>query len=548
MCKFYSIIFSLLLFSCTSSYSEQNSHFDRLKKWDSLLFMNPVSVMDSLQNFNPKKLSESNFAYFNLLSTIGCCMNEIKIKDDSLIIKTIEWYRSKSDYFNLCRALVYSSGAEYKNSLSLSDSLKFENLKEAEDFFTQNKIDDAVTEAFLNKYLAKKAVHSFITKKSDLLPSTLKAEEYIERAERLFMKLGNRREMQLANLYLSQIVIGVYEYDKELEILNKIAGFQNLEQDIKPILNRRFAYLYHKKGEFDKSIQYLKYTLSDSLSGVNSKIKKSDIIKELSLMYKQENKPDSAIKYAILYKDLMLKDLKNSHIGYLHLSSVYESVGDYYNALDFQKKHSSFASKLYNGELKERTLQNNSKSELLTKELRREKNLSNVLFVALITLFLGLILTIIYFKTAHSKSSTSLDKELEELKKHIEFQEEAVKRLWLTNEVLKTSAGKYPDLIKDVQKEAAKCRKESKETYDNLNLLLDDARQESREMISEIVKNKTFENNFPEIFNKTELSHYEKIIYALFNLGYDAKEIAYFFSVSPSTIRAVKTRLKDKYD
>ncbi|MDP3437260.1 MAG: hypothetical protein Q8S04_08450 [Bacteroidales bacterium] len=519
-----------------------------MKKWDSLLFMNPVSVMDSLQNFKPEKLSESNFAYFNLLSTIGSCMNDIYIIDDSYIPKTIEWYRSKNDYYNLCRSLIFCSAANFIKQLFLNDSIKFNNLGEAEELFTQNKVKDPVTEAFLNKYLAKKSIHLFHSNKSDLFPATLKAEEYINRAETLFMKLGNKREMQLSNLYLLEIVVGVYEYDKELEILNKIAGFPDLEQDIRPLLNKKFAHLHQKKVEYDKSIHYLKSVLGDSLFGISSKINKSDIINDIAVIYDIKNQPDSAIKYAILYKDLMLKDLQRSHIGYQFLAKIYENSGDYSNALDLYKRYSKYASKLFTTELKERTLQNQSEKNLLIKEIRQKKSLSNSLIIALITSLVGLVFTIIYFKSSQRRDNSKLERELDELKKHIESLEESAKKLWIINEVLKTTAGKYPDLIRDVQREAAKCRKESKGTCDNLNTIVDDARQISREMISEIAKNKYFANNFPEIFNKTELSHYEKIIYALFSLGYDAKEIANFFSVSPSTIRAVKARVKDKHD
>ncbi len=512
------------------------------------MFMNPASVMDSLQNFKPGKLSESNFAYFTLLSTIGSCMNDIDITDDSSITKTVEWYRSKSDYYNLCRSLIFCSAANYNKQHFLNDSIKFNNLREAEDLFTQDKVKDPVTEAFLNKYLAKKSIHLFYSNKSDIFPSTLKAEEYIKRAETLFIKLGNKREMQLTNLYLSEIVIGVYEYDKELEILNKIAGFPDLEQDIRPLLNKKFAHLYQRKLEYDKSLHYLKNVLGDSLFGISSKIKKSGIINDIAVIYDIKNQTDSAIKYAILYKDLMLKDLQRSHFGYQFLSKTYENNGDYSNALDLYKKYSNYTSKLHTTQLKERTLQHLTEKNLLIKEIRQRKSLSNSLIIVLITSLVGLVSTILYFKTGRRRDNSKLVRELDDLNKQMANQEMSIKKLWVTNEVLKTTAGKYPDLIKDVQREAAKCRREAKGTYENLNTIIDDSRQISREMISQIAKNKSFAKNFPEIFNKTELSHYEKIIYALFSLGYDAKEIANFFSVSPSTIRAVKTRLKDKYE
>lgn len=510
--------------------------------------MNSASVMDSLQNFNSEKLSESNFAYYTLLSTMGSCMNDIEIIDDSSITKTIEWYKSKSDSYNLCRALIFSYAANYNKQIYLNDSIKLNNLKEAEELFAQNKVNDSVTEAFLNKYLAKKSIHLFYSDKSGLFPSTLKAEEHIKRAETLFMKLGNKREMQLTNLYLSESVIGVYEYDKELEILNKIAGFPNLELDIKPLLNKKFAHLYKKKLEYNKSIHYLKSVLSDSLFGISSKIKKSEIVGDIALIYDIKNQPDSAIKYAILYKDLMLKDLQRSHIGYQFLSKIYENSGDYFNALDFYKKYSNYTVKLYKTELKERTLHNTSETNLLISEVRQRNFLTIILIIALVISLVGLIVTFLYLKTNKKRENSKSDRELSELKKNIEIQEQSEKKLWITNEVLKTTAGKYPDLIRDVQREASKCRREAKSTYDNLNAIIDDSRQISREMISEIAKNKSFARFFPEIFNKSELSHYEKIIYALFSLGYDAKEIANFFSVSPSTIRAVKTRLKDKYE
>jgi len=74
-----------LLFSCKSIGHEQQNIKNRLEAWDNIIDNNPKAIIDSLETINPERLSKSNVAYYNLLSTIARHVNYYNIKNDSVI-------------------------------------------------------------------------------------------------------------------------------------------------------------------------------------------------------------------------------------------------------------------------------------------------------------------------------------------------------------------------------------------------------------------------------------------------------------------------------
>jgi DNA-binding NarL/FixJ family response regulator len=121
-----------------------------------------------------------------------------------------------------------------------------------------------------------------------------------------------------------------------------------------------------------------------------------------------------------------------------------------------------------------------------------------------------------------------------------------IKRAWLINEVQKVSTGLLPILLEEVSKEATRSRKVSKEVFDNLNNSVENIRNQSRNRITTIAKNETFGILNPNLDYLTELSDFEKIILVLIDFNYSVQEIAELLNTSPSSIRSIKTKIKEK--
>jgi len=546
---YYLAIIFILTCSCSKDNRAQLKHFEKLKLLDSLSFNNPLSVGDSLRSINFHEFSKSNRAYYTLLETIVNCRGGAIINNDSSIIESIEFYRSKSDFKNLFRSLVFSSHASYNKKYLLTDSLTTQYLNEAKLIFERQKINDPLTEAYLYKFIAANSIIDLIKNKSrGGFITSLSVEENIEKSVAIFHRLGLYREAQLALIFLSEMITSVYEYNKELEILDRVAAYPNIDPDIRQILNRRYIKYYNINDDYDKIIYYNHLILSDTAAGESLNRIKDDAFLDLSSIYSKLNQTDSAIFYAIKYKDARLKDARSAHLGYNHLSKIYESSGYFREALEYHSKSATLSLKVFRDHLSENLRQKREENEGLKKEIKSYKSRINLLAIFFLVALIITTFTLIYSIKQLRKTNFALTKEVEILKSEITLHEDNEKKMWVITEVLKTTAGAFPILIKDVLNEAGRCRKESKETYENLNNHVDNIKSTLRDIIPEIAKSKVFTSTFPDIASKDELSPYEKIIHALYMMGYDAKSIANIFSVSPSTIRSVKARVKEKQE
>lgn len=116
----------------------------------------------------------------------------------------------------------------------------------------------------------------------------------------------------------------------------------------------------------------------------------------------------------------------------------------------------------------------------------------------------------------------------------------------LINEILGVPSANMSQLLDNIGVEAARLRKVSKESSDILINLLGEIRNNTKNDISEIAKTEKFAAQFPDVASLTELSPYDKIILVLANYGYSNKEIADILANNHSSIRTLKSKLKEK--
>ncbi len=507
------------------------------------MFRHPERVYDSIISVKFPKLSKENKAMHSLLYTMVMSRMGNPVENDSLIYESLNWFKRKSDHRNICRACLFYSVTVFRRLNFATDSLKSAYIFEAEKIFKEINLNDRVTEAFLYKNLALKSILIKDDKpRIQDYNMLLKAEELIERSNNIFYELNNSREAHNSLIIYAEIFSQVYDYDKRLEIYNRISKSDSIHPDIREKLYFKYHILYANNEEHSKSIYYLKKLIRESSTeDIPNRIK---YYQSLCKVYQTLDEPDSALRYAILHNELTIKDINNAYYGYRLLSEVYEQNKDYLNALKYQKKYNQAiikSSQIKNANL---VLKNKSEKENLILENRAIKNNRKISFAVFSLIVLPLLIICIYQTFSVRKKIKGKDVEYNELLQKFQEKEIDLQKLWLGNELLKSNSEVNSEMIKSVIKEAVRCRKESRDISMNLNAIIENQKQMSKEIIPEITRVEQFSLLFTEINAKTELTPYEKIIQALYASGFDTKDIAHLFHTTSSNIRAVKSRIK----
>ncbi len=494
------------------------------------------AVIDSLKTFNPKDLSTRNRHYYVLLSSIGEAWSGKYDHNDSALQKALSWYRSNSDYRNVCRAIIYN--------MSDLDG-QFLRLTEAEKLLKKHKINDSLTEAYLYMYLSEAVFRSSAGVSLSKQSAARQSESYKRMSVDMFMKLGRLREAQnlLINSYNKYPLYMTPE--NRLDYLKDIESFDTIYPEVKSKLLLIYSNYFFSSGD-KRGFSYLHEYLDFEGDDVYKNKEKLQALVTLSDEYKKVGKLDSALYFAKLYNARLIELHADAYEGYRLLSSVYEAMGEtakaYENHLMYHKVFSYRKSAQYQDVLLQKRKESQEYDSRI-KKLKRERAFAlygTVLFMG--ALFAAI--TLFIFKNRRGILGNALAEE--EYKAQLSGLEELYKKSKFTNEVMKVSAGLMPSFVDAMAKEAGRCRKISQDTFDNILNQISSMRQSGRDIIAEIAKSEDFADLFPEIAAYRELSSYEKVVLALFEMGYSPKEISNLISTTPASVRSIKAKIKDK--
>ncbi len=106
-----------------------NQYTSQLQELDSQLDTHPQMVWDSLKNMNPKEFSESQKAYYYLLSVSATDKNLVYLENDSTLRVALEYFQDHKDYYNLARSQYYLGKYIYKKQ---KQNQAYELFKKAE--------------------------------------------------------------------------------------------------------------------------------------------------------------------------------------------------------------------------------------------------------------------------------------------------------------------------------------------------------------------------------------------------------------------------------
>lgn len=114
------------------------------------------------------------------------------------------------------------------------------------------------------------------------------------------------------------------------------------------------------------------------------------------------------------------------------------------------------------------------------------------------------------------------------------------------NMIHETSVGALPKLVDDVNKQAGRSRKYSHELSEDLSDSINSIRSLSKNNLSLIAKNESFLSVNPNVKHLKNLSDLETTILILIELCFSTKEISELLNTTPSRVRAIKAKLRDK--
>jgi hypothetical protein len=535
MKKLVLIILLFAVVSCKYDNHKQQYFFAKFAQWDSQLPDQYLQIADSLSLIKPDELSTKNRHYHTLLTSISGAFSGRIMSEDSALNIAKNWYQSRKDFRNACRALIFNSSNLDK---------QYERLKEAEDLFVRHKVNDPLTEAYLYMYLSESIIRPSSGVSLSRQTALQKSEVFKRLSVSIFKNIGRLRDAQnlLINSYSRQMFIS---REKQLESLKEIESFDTIYPEVRSKLLINYANYYFSIND-TVGFKYLRDFLNYKDNNFFEQLSEKSILLRMSEEYRLIGKMDSSLHYATLYNNHLLELPSVEFNGYRNLSLVYEAMGDIKNAYKYlqlyQRSYNYKQSSQYQDVLLQKIATEKEHAKQV-KQLQRERSAAlygSALVIVLLFATVGLSL----FK--NRRGSIGNARAEEEYKAQIAELNELYKRSKFTNEVLKASAGLMPVFIDSMAKEAARSRKISGETFDNILNNISSLRQSGRDIISDIAKSEEFAGFFPEIASYKELSSYERVVLALFEMGYSPKEISNLISTTPASVRSIKAKIKDK--
>ena len=533
------LVLIILLFAVVScNYDNQKQQFisARLSKWDEQLADKYFHIADSLYSIDTRELSTRNRHYHTLLSAIAGTWSGKTLTNDSALLKATSWFRSRKDYRNVCRAIIY-------NRSNLEE--QYGRLKETEELFKRHKIDDSLTEAYLYMYLSEAIFRSSAGVSLSRQTAAQKSESYRRMSVDIFMKIGRLREAQnlLINSYNTYPVYITQE--KRLENLKEIELFDTIYPEVKAKMLIIYGNYFLSKNPA-QGFKYIKDYIAFEGDQIFRSKEKLNALSALSDQYQKSGELDSALHFAKIYNKALIELQSDAFEGYRLLSSVFAAMGDFKNAYDNHLNFHRAFSYRKNAQYQDALLQNKAITLDFEKKIKRLKRERAFAIYGTVLFMSGLFAFAIFFVFKRRIGIIGNERVTEQYKAQLVELTELYKKGKFTNEVLKASAGLIPSFIDTMAKEAGRCRKASQETFDNILNNISTMRQSGRDIISDISKSEEFAEFFPEIASYKELSSYERVVLALFEMGYSPKEISNLISTTPASVRSIKAKIKDK--
>ncbi|OFY39418.1 MAG: hypothetical protein A2X18_04810 [Bacteroidetes bacterium GWF2_40_14] len=521
----------LLLSSCNN---RQRAVHQKLSAWDKNLDKTPGVILDSLKLLDTAGISKKNNAYYSLLTIIAKNKSGYSERRDSVITAAASFFEKENDYDNLCRSLLYKGIILY--NLTRPSINIYTSLKSAEEVYNKHKLDNPLVEAHIYRYIGKTLRNS---------RNFTESEPYLIKSVRICDSINNKTEAQLARLEL----FWTYHLQKKkreaYSSLLAVSQHDTISPIVKYNFYNSFARYFSDDRKYDLSNKYLKKMIGIKDLKELKNFDHSSIYYSIANNFKRVYETDSAIVYGLLAIKTTSSNYFNTPPNYNNLlGEMYAKKGDYKSACEYyhEGSRSSGSYLSYN------TWVRDPEVDIAYELSKRESKLDKVRwqlkvlygFIAFLTLLvLSAIVVIRFGRRAYRQCMEDKDKQSAAI-------EAELKRSRFINLIHETSVGVLPKLVDDVNKHANRSRKFSSELSDDLNDSINNIRTFSKNNLSAIAQSETFLAANPNVKYLTSLSDLEIIILILVDLKFSTKEISDLLNNTQASVRAIKTRIKDK--
>ena len=394
-----------------------NQYTSQLQELDSQLDTQPQMVWDSLKNMNPEEFSESQKAYYYLLSVSATDKNLVYLDNDSTLRVALEYFQDHKDYYNLARSQYYLGKYIYKKQ---KQNQAYELFKKAEANLNICKSEDSHLYGLIYYQLARiQSQHGNLEESATLSEQALvkftKTKDTISAAYALKLK--------------GAIQIEQKRYDEAKENLFKsLETISNIKNNSKKYFEAKRSILftitsfYRRRNEFNQAFIYNNKCLS-TFQEENEDISSEYFYNTIKLFHSQNN--IDSVRY---YCQQMITSAKKKNTtinlinGYKILSILEEKVGNYKEACHLKNLSNKLKDSINNVinqgnllEVEKRYNKAESERLILKAENKALKAYATIPFIILCFIIIGLL---IYNR--HKKLKIKYDR-LSEMIKHTEW-------------------------------------------------------------------------------------------------------------------------------
>lgn len=531
--KLLTFIFLLLVSFCQKN-DYQNDIHKKLIGIDSILISKPELALMSLKELSYNSLSKENRAYYSLLLTIAEDKNSKIFVNDSLISQSVKWYEASSDLYNRARSFTYNGIV--RSQINLRDSLTYNLFKKAEYLYGHYRLNDDY-EGILYTYLGR--LNKYDTN------YTL-AEKYYLKGSEVYLRNNSTYNYIISLIDIIWIKLGQKDYENIDLYINKILKVDSIPETLKTgIYNAQSAY-YAAKENYIDAIKLLKQSISTRLSDNTL----DNQYYGLSAFYLKLGMRDSALFYANKSVNVISDTTATSkYILFKHLADIQALNGEFEAAYTTYNKAYQFHQKYLDELTSKRILELEKKYNLEAKEyelnMANQKNKELIIMISGLSIIFVLLVIILWFKIRITRKEYYIVKQRDEL--HTKIAEHKLKKMRVINELLSISNSVLPKFKEEYVKIANEKYGLSPDLYSDLLNLAKDFQKRQMDQLNMIINEEISEcmDYLPKEFI-SGLSRNEKILFFLYEEGYQLTQIAEILNTTPNSLRTSRLRLVQK--
>lgn len=531
--KLLTFIFLLLVSFCQKN-DYQNDIHKKLIGIDSILISKPELALMRLKELSYNGLSKENRAYYSLLLTIAEDKNSKIFVNDSLISQSVKWYEASSDLYNRARSYTYNGIIRYQTNHR--DSLTYSLFKKAESLYQKNKLNNTY-EGILYIYLGRLNKHD---------RNYSLAEKYYLKGADVFLSNNDSYNYIINLIDIIWVKMGNKDLKNVDDYIKKFDKFDSIPLPLRAnVFNVKSLY-YASKGDYRNAV-------TNTILNINSNndlTSRDNQYYSLSIFYLKLGMRDSALFYANKSVNVISDTTATSkYILFKHLADIQALNGEFEAAYTTYNKAYQFHQKYLDELTSKRILELEKKYNLEAKEyelnMANQKNKELIIMILGLSIIFVLLVIILWFKIRITRKEYYIVKQRDEL--HTKIAEHKLKKMRVINELLSISNSVLPKFKEEYVKIANEKYGLSPDLYSDLLNLAKDFQKRQMDQLNMIINEEISEcmDYLPKEFI-SGLSRNEKILFFLYEEGYQLTQIAEILNTTPNSLRTSRLRLVQK--